>query len=133
MYALVRALCAVKLTASGHTRTRLAAPVSLPESDTRHKGKPVLAGDEDVPVLSPATICDLVHVMSQIYTAAMREHPPIVLVNPFDHLELPVIEPRPVEFLEHDEAEALYAAIEAIGHAVADADRARHRGGPAAG
>ena len=31
---LVRALCAVKLTASGHTCARLAAPVSLPESDT---------------------------------------------------------------------------------------------------
>lgn len=31
--------------------------------------------------------------MSQLYTAAMWEHPPIVLVNPFDHLELPKIEP----------------------------------------
>jgi hypothetical protein len=34
MYALVRALCAVKLTASGRTCASLAAPVSLPESDT---------------------------------------------------------------------------------------------------
>ncbi len=81
----------------------------------RHKGKPVLAGDEDVPVISPATIHDAVHIMSQLYTAAIREHPPIVLVNPFDHLELPRIEPRPVEFLEHDEAEALYEAAEALG------------------
>src|SRR2546421_696810 len=55
------------------------------------------------------------HIMSQLYTAAMREHPPIVLVNPFDHLELPKIEPRAVEFLEHEEAEALYTAAEAIG------------------
>ena len=30
-------------------------------------------------------------------------------------LELPRIEPRPVEFLEHDEAEALYEAAEALG------------------
>jgi len=46
-----------------------------------------------VPVISPATIHDVVHIMSQLYTAAMWEHPPIVLVNPFDHLELPKIEP----------------------------------------
>ena len=56
-----------------------------------------------------------VHIMSQLYTAAIREHPPLVVVNPFDHLELPRIEPRPVEFLEHDEAEALYEAAEALG------------------
>lgn len=37
--------------------------------------------------------------MSQLYPAAIREHPPLVVVNPFDHLELPRIEPRPVEFL----------------------------------
>jgi hypothetical protein len=98
----------------------------------RHKGRPVLDGDEDVPVISPATIHDAVHIMSQLYTAAMREHPPFVLVNPFDHLELPRIEPRPVEFLEHDEAEALYSGGDHPG-AVADADRARHRSGLAAG
>jgi integrase len=81
----------------------------------RHKGKNVEPGDEDVPVISPATIHDAVHIMSQLYTIAMREHPPIVLVNPFDHLELPKIEPRPVEFLEREEAEGLYAAAEEIG------------------
>ncbi len=81
----------------------------------RHKGKPVLADDDDVPILSPATIHDAVHIMSQLYTAAMREHLPIVLVNPFDHLELPKIEPRAVEFLEHEEADALYVAAEAVG------------------
>ena len=37
-----------------------------------------------------------------------------MVVNPFDDLELPRIEPRPVEFLERDEAGALYAAAEAI-------------------
>lgn len=81
----------------------------------RHKGRPVGPGDEDVPALSAATIADIIHIMSQLYTAAMREHPPLVLVNPFDHLELPRIEPRAVEFLEHDEAGALYEAAEAIG------------------
>ena len=37
------------------------------------------------------------------------------LVNPFAGLELPTIEPHAVEFLEHDEAEALYIAAETIG------------------
>jgi hypothetical protein len=40
----------------------------------------------------------------------MREHPPLVIVNPFADLELPTIEPRPVEFYERDEAQALYEA-----------------------
>lgn len=81
----------------------------------RHQGRDVTRDDEDVPLLSAATIHDAVHIMSQLYSAAMREHPPLVLVNPFDRLELPRIEPRPVEFFEHDEAEALYAAADAIG------------------
>lgn len=80
----------------------------------RHKGKPADPAAGDVPVISPATIADVVHIMSQLYALAMREQPPIVLVNPFDHLELPRIQPRPVQFLEHDEAEALYQAVEAI-------------------
>lgn len=45
----------------------------------------------------------------------MREHPPVVLVNPFADLELPRIEPRPVEFYEPDEVRVLYAAAEEIG------------------
>ena len=48
--------------------------------------------------------------MSSLYRLAMREHPPLVIVNPFDHLELPRIEPRAVEFLEHDEAGAVCRA-----------------------
>jgi integrase len=79
----------------------------------RHQGKPV-TGDGDVPVLSAATVADAVHIMTTLYRLAMREHPPLVTVNPFADLELPKIEPRPVEFLEHDEAEALYVAVEAI-------------------
>ena len=38
------------------------------------------------------------------------EHPPVVLINPFADLDLPGIEPRPVEFYEPDEAARLYAA-----------------------
>jgi integrase len=75
----------------------------------RHQGKWV-DGDQDVPMLSPATIADVVHVMSSLYRLAMREHPPLVIVNPFADLELPVIEPRPVEFYERAEAAALYEA-----------------------
>jgi integrase len=80
----------------------------------RHQGKWVADG-QDVPLLSPATIADVVHVMSSLYRLAMREHPPLVIVNPFADLELPVIEPRPVEFYERDEAAALYNAAEEVG------------------
>jgi integrase len=80
----------------------------------RHQGKPVKGDAEDVPVLSASTIADAVHIMTTLYRLAMREHPPLVTVNPFADLELPKIEPRPVEFLEHDEAEALYTAVEAL-------------------
>jgi integrase len=76
----------------------------------RHQGKAVADGDEDVPLLSAATIADIVHVMSSLYRLAMREHPPLVVANPFADLELPEKEPRPVEFYEHEEAAALYAA-----------------------
>ena len=70
----------------------------------RHQGRPVTDGDEDVPVLGAATIADIAHLMSSLYRLAMREHPPLVIVNPFADLELPKIEPRPVEFYERDEA-----------------------------
>jgi integrase len=80
----------------------------------RHKGRPVAADDEDVPVIGAATIHDIVHVMTTLYKAAMREHPPLVAVNPFADLELPKIEPRGIQFLEHAEAEALYAAVERL-------------------
>ena len=67
-----------------------------------------------MPLISAATIHDIVHLMSQLYSAAMREHPPVVVVNPFSDLDLPRIEPRAVEFYERDEAEALYAAAAGI-------------------
>ncbi len=76
----------------------------------RYRGRDVQAGDEGVPTLSAATIADIVHIMSALFRAATKEHPPVVLTNPFAELDLPVIEPRPVEFYEHDEAGALYEA-----------------------
>jgi len=36
-----------------------------------------------------------VHLMSSLYDAAMTEH--IVYANPFARLELPVVEPEPVQ------------------------------------
>lgn len=79
----------------------------------RYRGRNVADG-EDVPTLSAATIADVVHIMSALYRAAMKEHPPVVLANPFAELDLPAIEPRPIEFYEPDEAAALYAAIEQL-------------------
>jgi integrase len=76
----------------------------------RYRGRDVRPGDDSVPMLKAATIHDVVHIMSALYRAATREHPPIVMINPFADLDLPVIEPRPVEFYERDEAEALYEA-----------------------
>ncbi len=64
--------------------------------------------------LSAATIRDIVHLMSGLYKAAMRENPPLVTVNPFSDLELPGVEPHAVEFYEHDEAESLFAAVEDV-------------------
>lgn len=81
----------------------------------RHKGRAVTADDEDVPLLGGETIAAAVHLMSSLYAAAMKETPPLVSINPFAALELPEIAPRALEFLEHDEADALYGAAEAIG------------------
>jgi integrase len=76
----------------------------------RYRGRVVRDGD-DAPFLSAETIHATVHVMSSLFRAAMKEHPPVVLANPFAELELPVIEPRPVDSYEPDEAAALYEAI----------------------
>ena len=79
----------------------------------RHHGKPAEDAD-DVPVLSAATVHDVVHLMSSLYRLAMRENPPLVAINPFADLDLPRIEPRPIEFYEREEATALYAAVEEV-------------------
>jgi hypothetical protein len=74
----------------------------------RHRGRP--AEGDDVPLLAADTVASIVHVMSALYRATMREHPPIVLTNPFAELDMPAIERRPVEFYEPGEAAALYEA-----------------------
>ena len=81
----------------------------------RHKGRAVTGDDEDVPAIGAETIGAAVHLMSQLYSLAMKETPPIVMVNPFAGLELPVIRPHEVDFLEHEEADALYIAARDIG------------------
>jgi integrase len=84
-------------------------------SRARHLGRDVRDRDQDVPVLSAETIGAAVHLMSSLYVAATNESPPLVAVNPFARLELPKIEPRPVQFLEPAEADALYASAGRIG------------------
>ena len=81
----------------------------------RHKGRSVTGDDEDVPAIGAETIGAAVHLMSQLYSLAMKETPPIVMVNPFAGLELPAIRPHEVDFLEHDEADALFIAAGEIG------------------
>ena len=81
----------------------------------RHKGKTVTSGDQDVPRLGAETVCAAVHLMSQLYDVAMKETPPIVMVNPFAGLDLPEIRPHGIDFLERDEAEALYDAAGEFG------------------
>lgn len=75
----------------------------------RHRGRP--AGP-DAPPISAATVHAIVHVMSALYEAAMAEHPPIVVTNPFAKLDLPRIEPAPIDFLTHEEHAALIEVLE---------------------
>lgn len=77
----------------------------------RHQGRPVTGDDENVPAIGAETISAAVHLMSQLFGTAMRENPPIVTVNPFAGLELPVIRPGEICYFEHEEARALIAAI----------------------
>ncbi len=79
---------------------------------SRHKGRAVDGDDEDVPLLSAKSIHDIVYVMTSLYTAAMQEHPPIVVSNPFDRLKLPTIPSGVIRFYEPEQAQALYEAVE---------------------
>ena len=81
----------------------------------RHKGRAVTDESKDVPAIGAETVCAAVHLMSQLFGMAMKETPPIVTSNPFSGLELPVIRPQEIEFLERDEAEGLFAAAGEIG------------------
>ncbi|WP_113699147.1 tyrosine-type recombinase/integrase [Nonomuraea lactucae] len=82
----------------------------------RHRGRPASAFDDadEIPFISAATIHDIVHIMTGLYKAAMKEHPPIVLVNPFLDLELPKRSATAIDFYEPDEIAALYAALERL-------------------
>jgi len=81
----------------------------------RHKGRAVTTDDKDVPAIGAETIGAAVHLMSQLYSLAMKESPLIVMVNPFAGLELPTIRPHEVDFLERDEADALFISAGEIG------------------
>jgi integrase len=73
----------------------------------KHRGLP---GDDDSPVLAASTVHISAHLMSSLYRAAVNERPPIVVSNPFARLDLPEVPPMPIEYYEHDEAEALLEA-----------------------
>lgn len=75
----------------------------------RHRGRPA---DGDAPTISAATVHSAVQVMSSLYNAAMAEYPPIVATNPFSNLDLPRITPAPIDFLTHDEVDALVAVLD---------------------
>lgn len=68
-----------------------------------------------MPFLSPATIHDIVHQMTSLYKAAMRQTP-LVVVNPFADLELPKCKATVVEFYEPAEVLALYESLELLLH-----------------
>lgn len=78
----------------------------------RHKGKETANGLEDVPLIAPKTIRDVVYLMSSLFKAGMRATPPIVLVNPFNFLDLPTVTPGKIRFYEEEEAHALYRIVE---------------------
>lgn len=80
----------------------------------RHKGRAVSGDDADVPLIGAETVCAAAHLMSQLYGMAAKETPPIVMVNPFAGLELPVIRPGEIHYFERDEAAALYDAVEEL-------------------
>lgn len=79
----------------------------------RHRGRDVV-DDEQVPYLSAATVHEIVAVMSSLYTAAMREDPPLVATNPFAKLRLPRNEAPPIAFYEPAQAAALYDTVERL-------------------
>jgi len=87
------------------------ANVTKAKRRARHKGVDVEPG-ADAPVLAAATVHAVVHVMSSLFEAAVRERPPIVLSNPFADLDLPTVPPSPIDFYSHDEAAALLLVLE---------------------
>lgn len=82
----------------------------------RHRGRPAAAFDDpdEIPFLSAATIHDVVHLMTGLYKAAMKRHPPMVSANPFFDLELPRRNATAIEYYEPEEISALYVALERL-------------------
>ena len=77
----------------------------------RYQGRDVI-DERDAPLLSAASIHEIVNTVGSLYVAAMGEDPPLVGSNPFAKLDLPKIEPSVIEFFERDEAALLYASVE---------------------
>lgn len=77
----------------------------------RHNGRNVTEELDDVPLLSPSTIAEIVHVMSSLYVAALDEDPPLVGSNPFAKLKLPRKTLPPIQFYEQAEADVLYRTL----------------------
>lgn len=77
----------------------------------RHKGRPVTATTEDVPKISADTVAGAVHLMSQLYRAALRESPPLVTGNPFTDLDMPRRAAHGIDFYTAEEAAALLDAL----------------------
>lgn len=76
----------------------------------KHRGRSA-DDQDDVPVLAASTVHVSVHLMSSLYKAALAEHPPIVASNPFSGLDLPTATPNTIYYYEHEEADALIAAV----------------------
>lgn len=78
---------------------------------TKDKGR---AGTDESPTIAAGTIHIAAHLMSGLFRDACDERPPIVVSNPFLDLGLPTVPPSPIYFYEHDEAEALLAALRGL-------------------
>lgn len=92
--------------------TRIEAQAWVRRLELREWDPRRIMSREVIRTLHPSTIAGIVSIMSQLYKAAMKENPPLVLANPFAELELPQIPPSQVRWYTHEEANALLAAID---------------------
>jgi integrase len=65
-------------------------------------------------LLAPATIEQIVTVMSSLYAAALAERPPLVLDSPFAGLALPTVPPGRIVWYTREEHAAIVAALRAV-------------------
>lgn len=93
------------------TRMEAQAWVRQLEQTTRARwgGRAVASGESEM--LMPATIHGVVALMTNLFGAALKESPPVVLANPFYRLDLPTIAPTRVVFFDHAEADAILAHL----------------------